>query len=55
LRTLLVLQAAEDRPPHRKTDVSHDQPRENIRSLDAVGEVVGVEGDDAAHSVAEVH
>jgi hypothetical protein len=51
LEDVLVIEAGDDRATHRSADASHHHAREQIGSLDAVGEVVGVEGDDAAHSV----
>jgi hypothetical protein len=49
-----LFEPAEDGAPHRKADVPDDQSRKPVGSLDAVGEVVGVEGDYPAHPVAEV-
>jgi hypothetical protein len=51
---LPVLEAGDDRANYRSLDASRDQAREKTGSFDAVGEVVGVEGDDAAHAVAEL-
>ena len=51
---LPVLEAL-DWAHHRSLDASCHQAREEAGPLDTVGEVVGVEGDDAAYSIAEVH
>jgi hypothetical protein len=49
-----VLEPGDHRADYRSLDASRDQAREETGSLDAVGEVVGVEGDDAAQAAAEV-
>ena len=51
---LPVLEAGDDRADHRSLDASRHQAGDATRSLEAAGEVVGVEGDDAAHALAEV-
>ena len=51
---LPVLEAGYSRADQRSLDASRHHAREETGSLDTVGEVVGVEGDDAAHSVAQV-
>jgi hypothetical protein len=49
-----VLEAGDHRAHHRSLDAADHQAREEAGSLETVGEVVSVEGDDAAHSDAEV-
>ena len=50
----LLSKPGHDRARYRCLDASRHQAREETGSLDAVGEVVGVDGDDTAHAAAEV-
>src|SRR4029450_5474335 len=49
-----VLEASDDRAYYRSLDASHHQSREETGSLEAAGEVVGVESDDGGDLVAQV-